>query len=886
MKKVNLFITGLGFIAMVLSSCGGAANNDESNESSENSNTSEPTSGHTGSSVESYPPLDESTPPTTYSIGDSELSKVTYKDDLYLPYESKLKSQITLIPDVNEAMINKIREEMGEEEYDGPFDAIFLKLDGTEYRREHYESAETANYPDGPAEPGLVFEMWAVKEIEGTTVTFNPIYKDATNKYNFNSVAYCYTEMVEEINALDTEEERYEYCTDVSNDLADLCSMRNYVDVFLNKGRAMTLIMPSAEVLNNYGSLLMHSGCKQEAIPYIENAVRLDPHNPVYLTNLAQIYFEYESYYGSSFDKTLEFCNRALAECPEFGPALQLLESVALEEDDYDLALKYMIRSAKTIWNDISIRRWASLYQNIMLTFMYAWLEMMYTYGYEDKINDIEVDFYNPITPYIEDLKEIANIQTGKGKSGQAYYEAPIKFEINSIFPGLIESAGYQLAGDHVNAINDLIRECEVHFDDIFSQMLGEEFNINELVNNLDSRALIMGLFIDQYYEYEIQIYLAKAENHNKSNLEDEADFYAQKYAEEQEAQGQAEDDYFYANIGHYLDEAYDNYDKYDETGDIKYWHAYLDLIDEYNRLLDKKKEIMLPVWKEELAMLERWYHESYTHAQAILDSYEELFDPFIRELASNCINDTIYICNCIINPAYTEAFILNAQYKIAKIDSAIYSAGAAAWSYVDLYRGAYESFKTWLEEIESEIEDDPIDSDIYEFPEEEFEGDEEEQEKKWNFELGLSVSAFGFSASISGDVKGKLSFGIDSPIYKVSADVNFAEYKVGVSTIHYGTGAVWANSAAATAEALKGAAAKTLPIMSYKQGTGYQRTFGLYGGTEVTNIGYIEYSVGIDNFGASAGANYTYDSKTASYVLDNVFVTGTYAGASFTAYN
>ena len=217
------------------------------------------------------------------------------------------------------------------------YTAIFLKIDGSEFKRETYDNLDSSVYPDGPVIAGKEFVMWALDKQEGFTYTFKPIYKDSDNPHKFNTVAYCYRAIMDDLKELPSDEARVQYCEDLSNDLASVSAMRDYPDVFLNEGRALTLIMPTAEVMNNYASLLLHSGFRQEAVPYIENAVRLEPHNPVYLTNLAQMYFEYESYFSATFGKTEHYANLALDECSNFGLANQLLESIALENDEYDI---------------------------------------------------------------------------------------------------------------------------------------------------------------------------------------------------------------------------------------------------------------------------------------------------------------------------------------------------------------------------------------------------------------------------------------------------------------------------------------------------------------------------------------------------------------------
>jgi len=126
----------------------------------------------------------------------------------------------------------------------------------------------------------------------------------------------------------------------------------------LDKGLAVISMYPHPVLLNNYGTMLMYAEKYDLALEIFEIVYDQTGDLAIVLTNIASCYYE-----QGDIKNAKKCAEEALTEQQGFGPALQLLTSIALEEGDALKALEYLFRSAETYWNSVSANQFLEAQQ-------------------------------------------------------------------------------------------------------------------------------------------------------------------------------------------------------------------------------------------------------------------------------------------------------------------------------------------------------------------------------------------------------------------------------------------------------------------------------------------------------------------------------------------
>lgn len=117
---------------------------------------------------------------------------------------------------------------------------------------------------------------------------------------------------------------------------------------------------PHPLLLNNFAALLQDRGRLAEALEIVLLALHQQPEHPVLLTNAANLYIEVDD-----FDAAEIYATKALQADGEFGPAYQVMTTIHLYNGNSELAAETMIKSAKHVFNDVSIHHFESFLDEV-----------------------------------------------------------------------------------------------------------------------------------------------------------------------------------------------------------------------------------------------------------------------------------------------------------------------------------------------------------------------------------------------------------------------------------------------------------------------------------------------------------------------------------------
>lgn len=147
------------------------------------------------------------------------------------------------------------------------------------------------------------------------------------------------------------------YLSELADQMAYLALGDQISAEIMQQGEAAARLYAHPLVLNNFASLLVKIGQVGQAISYLKVAYGQDPENPMLAQNLARCYFS-----QGKFDLAETYCREALRLDGDYGLALQLRAMLYLRnEKDQVKAIEPMLKSALTVWNDISISQFSSL---------------------------------------------------------------------------------------------------------------------------------------------------------------------------------------------------------------------------------------------------------------------------------------------------------------------------------------------------------------------------------------------------------------------------------------------------------------------------------------------------------------------------------------------
>ena len=118
---------------------------------------------------------------------------------------------------------------------------------------------------------------------------------------------------------------------------------------------------PHQLLLNNFAAMMEDRGQTEEALELVLLALRQQPEHPVLLTNAANLYLDLENYAAAAE----EYAAKALRSGGEFGPAYQVLTTVHLHNNNSELAAETMIKSARHVFNDVSVHHFESFLDEV-----------------------------------------------------------------------------------------------------------------------------------------------------------------------------------------------------------------------------------------------------------------------------------------------------------------------------------------------------------------------------------------------------------------------------------------------------------------------------------------------------------------------------------------
>lgn len=147
------------------------------------------------------------------------------------------------------------------------------------------------------------------------------------------------------------------YLSELADQMAYLALGDQISAEIMQQGEAAARLYAHPLVLNNFAALLVKIGQVGQAISYLKVAYGQDPGNPMVAQSLGRCYFS-----QGRFDLAETYCNEALRLNGNYGLALQLRAMLYLRNDkDQMKAIEPMLKSALTVWNDISASQFSSL---------------------------------------------------------------------------------------------------------------------------------------------------------------------------------------------------------------------------------------------------------------------------------------------------------------------------------------------------------------------------------------------------------------------------------------------------------------------------------------------------------------------------------------------
>ncbi len=164
----------------------------------------------------------------------------------------------------------------------------------------------------------------------------------------YTSMNYWWGVIFEEMEGM-TDAEKAEHLISYSAAMLTCQTEGKVTAEALEKGLAVVSMYPHPVLLNNYGTMLMYAEEYDLALDVFEIVHDQTGDLAIVLTNIASCYYE-----KGDIVNAKKCCEEALVEKQGFGPALQLLCSISLEEGEPLKALEYMFRSAETYWNPVS----------------------------------------------------------------------------------------------------------------------------------------------------------------------------------------------------------------------------------------------------------------------------------------------------------------------------------------------------------------------------------------------------------------------------------------------------------------------------------------------------------------------------------------------------
>lgn len=117
---------------------------------------------------------------------------------------------------------------------------------------------------------------------------------------------------------------------------------------------------PHPLLLNNFAAILQDRGRLEEALEMALLALQQQPEHPILLTNAANLYIELDDFAAAELHAT-----KALQAGGDFGPAYQVMTTVHLRNNNSELAAETMVKSAKHVFNDVSIHHFESFLDEV-----------------------------------------------------------------------------------------------------------------------------------------------------------------------------------------------------------------------------------------------------------------------------------------------------------------------------------------------------------------------------------------------------------------------------------------------------------------------------------------------------------------------------------------
>jgi hypothetical protein len=293
--------------------------------------------------------------------------------------------------------------------------------------------------------------------------------------------------LADEFNKADRSQ-RSELAMNLADDMA-YAQFFNVVtdDMLVMAGNAVKAY-PHPLLLNNYASMLYSHANRDDALYFFLLALNQEPGNPFLLTNIANLYIDIDDFAAARL-----YAEEALRTLNDFGSAYQVLTTINLHDELYELAAETMIKSAKHAFNDVTIDHFESFLDAVG--------------GLDPEVDDYPLD-----EAFLDELYKIAkeNVDSVVVDGSVDTPEAQIKIKPFPTLGGtdhLMSSEQYLRGQDeNIQAKWDEAHSAVIGFDSAYNRALNPEGRgegVYPIVKNM--RQIYAYEVLESFYEFKLK---------------------------------------------------------------------------------------------------------------------------------------------------------------------------------------------------------------------------------------------------------------------------------------------------------------------------------------------------------------------------------------------
>ncbi|MFA5523585.1 MAG: hypothetical protein WDA24_04430 [Tissierellales bacterium] len=347
------------------------------------------------------------------------------------------------------------------------------------------------------------------KKLDKIIENLNPSINDETE-----------SKLLEDFQKLD-DIDKVDFALGLADDMTMSCISGVLSDGMLSTLGKIVKEYPHPLLLNNYSAILVERS-PADSLFLLLQAIEMVPDNPIFLTNIANIYVQLDDYSAAE-----RYASEALIASPDFGPAYQVLTTCHLKNGNSILAAETMVKSAKHCFNEVTIHHFESYLEAV-------------------EALDPEKDEYPLQEEFLKELHVIAreNVDTKDINDSIDTPEAQLDLKEFPYFTGkdLLEKESYlsSLASEINIELLNADRENTKYFNAFDDYMTDEEKGENRVFPiKKNIRQVYAFRVLESFYVFKMEKAIAKYEEIIEEGIEK---FHERVYVDGKEEYQKLED--------------------------------------------------------------------------------------------------------------------------------------------------------------------------------------------------------------------------------------------------------------------------------------------------------------------------------------------------------